>query len=434
MEKGNLIQWLKTVGDPVRSGEVLAEIETDKATMEVEALADGVLSRILVPAGTQDVAVSQVIGLMTTKDEVSPTRSDSLPAKTSAIVSSSATTATVAPVSGGVRPLAKATPKPNGHGIGRIFASPIARRLMSEAGLNATSLIGTGPRGRILERDVSAALATRVIDEKAKRELEEHPSKAALAEPSAPELAHDIKLEASFEGGSFVEVPHDPMRLTIARRLSESKRMIPHFYLSAECIIDSLLSLRQQFNDAAPSRPDGERAYRLSVNDFVIRALALALNQVPDANVSFSETALLRHRHADIGVAVAITGGLMTPIVRRAETKSIATISNEIKELAARAKTRRLKLEEYQGGTASVSNLGMYGVRDFAAIVNPPQASILAVGAGTRRLVVTNDKPAVATVMIVTLSVDHRAIDGASAAELLSAFKALIENPMTILA
>jgi pyruvate dehydrogenase E2 component (dihydrolipoamide acetyltransferase) len=435
MEKGNLIQWLKAVGDPVRSGEVLAEIETDKATMEVEASADGVLSRILVPAGTQDVAVSQVIGLMTTEDEVSPRRSNSLPAKTpTAVVSSSAATATVAAVSGGVSPLAKTAPKPNGHGIGRIFASPIARRLMSEARLNASSLIGTGPRGRILERDVSTALAARATDAKAKEELAVQTPTAAPAAPIAPEIVHDRKLEALFEAGSFVEVPHDPMRLTIARRLSESKRTIPHFYLSAECTIDSLLSLRQQFNDAAPSGRDGERAYRLSVNDFVIRALALALNQVPDANVSFSETSLLRHRHADIGVAVAIAGGLMTPIVRHAETKSIATISNEIKELAARAKTRRLKPEEYQGGTASVSNLGMYGVRDFAAIVNPPQASILAVGAGTRRMVVTNDKPAVATVMIVTLSVDHRAIDGASAAELLSAFKALIENPMTILA
>jgi pyruvate dehydrogenase E2 component (dihydrolipoamide acetyltransferase) len=431
MEKGNLIQWLKAVGDPVRSGEVLAEIETDKATMEVEASADGVLSRILVAAGTQDVAVSQVIGLMTTEDEASPGRSDSLPAETpTAIASSSAAIAAVAPGSGAVPPLAKTASKPNGHGIDRIFASPIARRLMSEGGLNASSLIGTGPRGRILERDVSAALAARATDAKTKEELA---TATPTAAPSAPEMVHDSKLRALFEAGSFVEVPHDPMRLTIARRLSESKRMIPHFYLSAECIIDSLLSLRQQFNDAAPSRPDGERAYRLSVNDFVIRALALALNQVPDANVSFSETSLLRHRHADIGVAVAIAGGLMTPIVRHAETKSIAAISNEIKELAARAKTRRLKPEEYQGGTASVSNLGMYGVRDFAAIVNPPQASILAVGAGTRRMVVTNDKPAVATIMIVTLSVDHRAIDGASAAELLSAFKALIENPVTIL-
>jgi pyruvate dehydrogenase E2 component (dihydrolipoamide acetyltransferase) len=304
---------------------------------------------------------------------------------------------------------------------------------MSEAGLNATSIVGTGPRGRILERDVSAALAARAADAKAKQEVAVQ-TPALAAPPSAPEVVQDSKLNALFGAGSFVEVPHDPMRLTIARRLSESKRTIPHFYLSADCAIDSLLSLRQQFNDAAPSGRDGERAYRLSVNDFVIRALALALNQVPDANVSFSETSLLRHRHADVGVAVAIAGGLMTPIVRHAETKSIATISNEIKELAARAKTRRLKPEEYQGGTASVSNLGMYGVRDFAAIVNPPQASILAVGAGQQRMVVTDGKPAVATMMTVTLSVDHRAIDGASAAELLSAFQTLIENPITMLA
>jgi pyruvate dehydrogenase E2 component (dihydrolipoamide acetyltransferase) len=434
MEKGNLIQWLKAVGDPVRSGEVLAEVETDKATMEVEASADGILSRILVPAGTQDVAVSQVIGLMTTEDEASPRRSGALSAETpTAIASSSASIAMTAPGSDAVPPLAKTAPKSNGHGGGRILASPIARRLMSEAGLNATSIVGTGPRGRILERDVSAALAARAAHAKAKQEVAVQ-TPALAAPPSAPEVVQDSKLNALFGAGSFVEVPHDPMRLTIARRLSESKRTIPHFYLSADCAIDSLLSLRQQFNDAAPSGRDGERAYRLSVNDFVIRALALALNQVPDANVSFSETSLLRHRHADVGVAVAIAGGLMTPIVRHAETKSIATISNEIKELAARAKTRRLKPEEYQGGTASVSNLGMYGVRDFAAIVNPPQASILAVGAGQQRMVVTGGNPAVATMMTVTLSVDHRAIDGASAAELLSAFKTLIENPITMLA
>jgi pyruvate dehydrogenase E2 component (dihydrolipoamide acetyltransferase) len=434
MEKGNLIQWLKAVGDSVRSGEVLAEIETDKATMEVEAAADGVLSQILVSAGTQDVPVSQVIGLMTTVDEASG-RHLVLAAKTpTAFVASSPATKTTAAVSRRASLFGEAAPKSNGHEIERIFASPIARRLMSEAGLNARSLIGTGPRGRILERDVSAALADRATEAKAAQELAAHPLTAAPDAPRALEPVRDGKLTALFEAGSFVEVPHDPMRLTIARRLSESKQTIPHFYLSAECIIDSLLSLRQQFNDAAPAGRNGERAYRLSVNDFVIRALALALNRVPDANVSFSETALLRHRHADIGVAVAVPGGLMTPIVRHAETKSIATISNEIKELAARAKTRKLKLEEYQGGTASVTNLGMYGVRDFAAIVNPPQASILSVGAGTRRMVVVDDQPVVATIMIVTLSVDHRAIDGASAAVLLSSFKALIENPVTILA
>jgi len=433
MEKGNLIQWLKAVGDPVRSGDVLAEIETDKATMEVEAAADGVLSKILVAAGTQDVPVSQIIGSMTTANDTVPQSSDSRPADTpAAVVSAPVSTAAIAQEAA---PLAAASsPMANGQDTGRVFASPIARRLMTEAGLDATSIAGTGPHGRILERDVSAALAAREVEARAKKEAATQVQvQSPPATSPAPEASGDDRIKALFEAGSFVEVANSSMRLTIARRLSESKRTVPHFYLSADCMIDALLSLRQQFNEAAPSGRDGERAYRLSVNDFVVRALALALHQVPDANVSFSEAALLRHRHADIGVAVAIPDGLMTPIVRRAETKSLATISNEIRDLAARAKTRKLKPEEYQGGTSSVSNLGMYGVRDFAAIVNPPQASILAVGAGEQRVVVRDGKPAVGTVMSVTLSVDHRAVDGATGAQLLSAFKALIEQPMTML-
>jgi pyruvate dehydrogenase E2 component (dihydrolipoamide acetyltransferase) len=403
--------------------------------MEVEAAADGVLSRILVAAGTLDVPVSQIIGSMTTEDDTSPERPDPRPVETSAIVASAPVSAVAITLQDpAAPPSAVSLPMANGHDTGRVFASPIARRLMAEAGLDAASVTGTGPHGRILERDVSAALAAREVDARTKREAAAQVQMQTLAAtPLAAEAGGDDKIKALFEAGSFVEVPNDSMRLTIARRLSESKRTVPHFYLSTDCMIDALLSLRQQFNDAAPSGRDGERSYRLSVNDFVVRALALALHQVPDANVSFSEAALLRHRYADIGVAVAIPGGLMTPIVRRAETKSLATISNEIKELAARAKTRRLKPEEYQGGTASVSNLGMYGVRDFAAIVNPPQASILAVGAGEQRVVVRDGKPAVGTVMTVTLSVDHRAVDGATGAELLSAFKALIEQPMTML-
>jgi pyruvate dehydrogenase E2 component (dihydrolipoamide acetyltransferase) len=435
MEKGNLIQWLKAVGDPVRSGDVLAEIETDKATMEVEAAVDGVLSRILVAAGTQDVPVSQIIGSMTTEDDARPESPDPRQVEMpTAAASAPVPTPTVARQAQAAPPLAEPSPIANGHDAGRVFASPIARRLMSEAGLDAASITGTGPHGRILERDVGAALAAREVDAKANREAAAQTQMPGLpATAPVAEATGDDRIKALFEAGSFVEVPHDSMRLTIARRLSESKRTVPHFYLSADCMIDPLLSLRQQFNEAAPSGRDGERAYRLSVNDFVVRALALALHQVPDANVSFSEAALLQHRHADIGVAVAIEGGLMTPIVRRAETKSLATISNEIKELAARAKARRLKPEEYQGGTASVSNLGMYGVRNFAAIVNPPQASILAVGAGEQRVVIRDGMPAVGTVMTVTLSVDHRAIDGATGAELLSAFKVLIEQPMTML-
>ncbi|TPJ72896.1 pyruvate dehydrogenase complex dihydrolipoamide acetyltransferase [Mesorhizobium sp. B2-7-1] len=428
MEKGNLIQWLKAVGDPVRAGDVLAEIETDKATMEVEAAVDGVLISIAVPAGSIDVPVNQTIGALAADGE------------TVEAVSATAQAAPAEPSMPIVLP--EAVPAPaasmsNGQDEGRVFASPIARRLMAQAGIEAAHVTATGPHGRIVERDVKQAIEARAA--KAKAEI---PGKPAVADiPAAPSAAipaqslaeADARLKNLFEPGSFEEVAHDSMRLTIARRLSEAKRTVPHFYLTADCEIDALAALRRQFNEAAPTHRDGARAYRLSVNDFVIRALALALHRVPDANVSFTEGALLRHRHADIGVAVAIPGGLMTPIVRKAETKTLAVISNEIKELAARARTRSLRPDEYQGGTASVSNLGMYGVRDFAAIINPPQASILAVGAGEERVVARDGKPEVRTLMTVTLSVDHRAIDGATGAELLSAFKALIEQPMTML-
>ena len=424
MEKGNLIQWLKAVGDPVRAGDVLAEIETDKATMEVEATADGVLVSIAVPAGSIDVPVNQAIGALTTEDDKTPAPVAEAGPAAQAALSETPAVAVLEPA--------------NGHDGGRIFASPIARRLMAEAGIEARDLTGTGPHGRILERDVKLALEARAVRAvpvetaraPAPADLPAARPQAAVAQ--APAEA-DGRIRSLFEPGSFEEVPHNSMRLTIARRLSEAKRTVPHFYLSADCALDALLALRRQFNEAAPTGGDGTRGYRLSVNDFIVRALALALNRVADANVSFTEGALLRHRHADIGIAVAIPGGLMTPIVRKAETKTLAAISNEIKDLATRAKARSLKPDEYQGGTASISNLGMYGVRDFAAIINPPQASILAVGAGEERVVAKNGKAEVCTMMTVRLSVDHRAVDGATGAELLSAFKALIEEPMAML-
>ncbi|MBN9549582.1 MAG: pyruvate dehydrogenase complex dihydrolipoamide acetyltransferase [Alphaproteobacteria bacterium] len=426
MEKGNLIQWLKAVGDPVRAGDVLVEIETDKATMEVEAAVDGVLISIAVPAGSIDVPVNQTIGALAADGETVeavPATAPAAPAESSLPI--------ILPEA------APAASTSNGQDQGRVFASPIARRLMAQAGIRAADVTATGPHGRIVERDVKQAIEARAVE--AKVEIPGKPAVADIAAaPSAAIPAQapaeaDARLKNLFELGSFEEVAHDAMRLTIARRLSEAKRTVPHFYLTADCEIDGLMVLRQQFNDAAPTLREGARAYKLSVNDFVLRALALALHRVPDANVSFTEGALLRHRHADIGVAVAIPGGLMTPIIRKAETKTLAAISNEIKELAARARTRSLRPGEYQGGTASVSNLGMYGVRDFAAIINPPQASILAVGAGEERVVARNGKPEVRTLITVTLSVDHRAIDGATGAELLSAFKALIEQPMTML-
>ncbi len=416
MEKGNLIQWLKAVGDKVRAGDILAEIETDKATMEVEAAADGTLVSIVVPAGTADVAVNRLIGSLAAEGE---TAAPAIPL--------TATNGTQVAQPAPLTVETQQSPVMNGSDAGRIFASPIARRLMAEAKLDPASLTGSGPRGRILERDVNDALAAREAAAKSETTHQAEP-----LEPSA-EKSTSSGVKALFEAGSYVEVPHDQMRLTIAHRLLEAKRTIPHFYLSADCTIDAMLALREQFNDAAPKTADGAIAYKLSLNDFVIRALALALRQVPDANVSFTESSLLRHASADIGVAVAIPGGLMTPIVRRAETKTLSAISNEVKDLAARAKIRKLKPEEYQGGTASVSNLGIYGVRDFAAIINPPQASILAVGGSEQRMIVRDGAPVVATVMSVTLSVDHRAIDGATGAQLLSAFKALVERPMAML-
>lgn len=426
MEKGNLVQWLKAVGDKVCAGDALVEIETDKATMEVQAAADGVLLSIVVPMGTRDIAVNQLIGSIAAEGESVGKPGD--PSRFAA-----PTTDASLPANAPVLTHAPAVPAINGADAGRIFASPIARRLMVEAGLDPATVAGSGPRGRILERDIGAALAA------ARTAVAAAHGEAKSNEPHAepvqrlPALSDDGRVRALFEAGSYVEAPHDSMRLTIARRLSEAKLTVPHFYLSADCAIDALLALRQQFNDAAPASRDGERAYRLSVNDFVIRALALALMQVPDANVSFTETAMLRHARADIAVAVAVPGGLMTPIVRGAETKTLAAISNEVKELAARARSRQLRPDEYQGGTSSVSNLGMYGVKDFAAIVNPPQASILAVGKGEQRVIARDGAPAVATLMSVTLSADHRAIDGATGAQLLSAFKALIERPMATL-
>ncbi|TPI38135.1 pyruvate dehydrogenase complex dihydrolipoamide acetyltransferase [Mesorhizobium sp. B3-1-9] len=426
MEKGNLVQWLKAVGDPVRAGDVLVEIETDKATMEVEAAVDGVLISITVPAGSIDVPINQTIGALAAEGETAA------PAPAAAVAApAESSLPTVLPEA------PPATSAPNGQDDGRVFASPIARRLMAEAGIEAADVTGTGPHGRIVERDARQAIEARAANAKTeasgKPAVADIPAAPSDAIPAQAPAEADARLKTLFDPGSFEEVAHDSMRLTIARRLSEAKRTVPHFYLTADCEIDALMALRQQFNDAAPTHRDGARGYKLSVNDFVIRALALVLHRVPDANVSFTEGALLRHRHADIGVAVAIPGGLMTPIVRKAETKTLAVISNEIKELAARARTRSLRPDEYQGGTASVSNLGMYGVRDFAAIINPPQASILAVGAGEERVVARNGKPEVRTLMTVTLSVDHRAIDGVTGAELLSAFKALIEQPMTML-
>ncbi|BCB19852.1 pyruvate dehydrogenase complex dihydrolipoamide acetyltransferase [Bosea sp. ANAM02] len=429
MEKGNLAKWLKKEGDTIKSGDIIAEIETDKATMEVEAVDEGVLAKIVVPEGTADVAVNEIIGVIAGEGE--DAKSVSAPAAGGAAPAKAEAPKAEAPKAEAPAPAAAApAAAPASAGGSRAFASPLARRIAKDAGLDLNAIKGSGPHGRIVEKDVEAA----------RKGGGAKAAPAAAAAPSAPKPAaaplasgpSDEQVKKLFEPGSYEEIPHDGMRKTIARRLTEAKQTIPHFYVTLDCELDALLKLRAELNAAAPEK-DGKPAYKLSVNDMVIKALALALKAVPDANVSWTDGAMLKHKHADVGVAVSIPGGLITPIIRDACHKTLSQISNEMKDMAARAKARKLRPEEYQGGTTAVSNLGMFGVKDFAAVVNPPHATILAVGAGEQRVVVKGGQPAVATVMSVTLSTDHRAVDGALGAELLQAFKGYIEKPMAML-
>lgn len=302
----------------------------------------------------------------------------------------------------------------------RVFASPLARRLAKEAGIDIARIQGTGPHGRVVMRDVEGAKSGKGLIA---------PAAAAGGAAIAPSMS-DQQIRAMFADGSYEVIPHDNMRKVIAQRLTQSKQTIPHFYLSVDCNLDKLLAARTEINATAPKGEDGKPAYKLSVNDFVIKALAMALQRVPDANATWTEGGMLKHKHSDVGVAVSIPGGLITPVVRKAESKSISAISAEMKDYAARARNKKLKPEEYQGGTTAVSNLGMYGIKEFSAVINPPHATILAVGVGEERAVVKGGKIEVANVMTVTLSTDHRAVDGALGAELISAFKLLIENPV----
>lgn len=445
MEEGTLSKWLVKEGDKISSGDVIAEIETDKATMEVEAVDEGTLARIVVPEGTQGVKVNSVIAILAAEGEDVAAAAGSADAATAAKAESApkraveepqpkaaeAAPAAPAAVQPAAQPSAPAQSGASSTG-GRVFASPLARRIASEAGIDLSAVKGSGPHGRIVKADVEAALAGGVA---ATAPAAQAAAPAAAAAPAVQPMSDDAVLRL-FEEGSYELVPHDSMRRTIARRLVEAKATIPHFYLTVDCQIDALLALRKQMNDSAPmvKTEKGEvPAFKLSVNDFVIKAYALALKAVPDANVSWTESAMVKHKHVDVGVAVSIPGGLITPIVRRAEEKTLSAISNEMKDLAARARNRKLKPEEYQGGSGAVSNLGMFGIREFAAVINPPHATILAVGAGEERAVVKNGQIVAANVMTVTLSTDHRAVDGALGAELLAAFKRYIEQPLTML-
>ncbi len=443
MEEGNLAKWLVKEGDKVGPGDVIAEIETDKATMEVEAVDEGVIAKLVVPAGTEAVKVNAVIAILAADGEdvaaaaaggggapapKAEAKAEAPKADAKAETPKADAPKTEAAPAAAPAPAAKAAPQ-SGE---RTFASPLARRIAKDAGVDVAAVTGTGPHGRVVRADVEAAIAGGGAKA---APASKAPAGAPAAAP-APKGASDEQTLKLFAEGSYELIPHDNMRKTIGRRLAEAKATVPHFYLTIDVELDALLALRTQINAGAPVKKTekGEvPAFKLSVNDMVIKAMALSLRDVPAANVSWTDSAMVQHKHADVGVAVSIPGGLITPIIRKAEEKSLSTISNEMKDLAGRAKSRKLKPEEYQGGTTAVSNLGMFGVKDFAAIVNPPHATILAVGAGEQRAVVKNGEIKVANVMSVTLSTDHRAVDGALGAELMQAFKRYIENPMSML-
>lgn len=421
MTEGTLAKWLKKEGDRIKSGDVIAEIETDKATMEVEAVDEGVLGKILVAAGTEGVAVNAPIAVLIEAGEAVPTGPSQSQAATPAATPAPTPTPAPAPAP---------TPAPmvgreDGHdaaGAGaRIFASPLARRMAEQAGIDLTRLTGSGPNGRIVKADIDAARGKQVPAGVAS------PSAApVMTQPAAPAGPKSADIVAPHDA-----IAHSSMRKVIARRLQAAKQTIPHFYLTMDIELDALLKLRADLNAHAPK--EGPGAFKLSVNDLIIKACAVALRRVPAANASFTDDAMIRYHDVDISVAVAIPDGLITPIIRKADQKGLAAISNEMKDLAARAKAGKLKPEEFQGGSFSISNLGMYGITSFSAIINPPQGAIIAIGAGEKRPVVRGAELAIATVMTVTLSCDHRVVDGATGAEFLAVLKGLIEAPLSLM-
>jgi pyruvate dehydrogenase E2 component (dihydrolipoamide acetyltransferase) len=426
MTEGTLARWLKKEGDTVTAGDVIAEIETDKATMEVEAVDEGVLGKILVADGTAGVQVNAPIAILVEAGEAVP----SGPAAKAEPAPPKPETADNAPKPSAAQAPATAQPAPvtNGHDKGeRVFASPLARRMAQQAGIALDGIHGSGPNGRIIKADIEAAQAggAKAPAQAAAPAPAAAPTPAPVAAAAAPAPRPVMIL------GAHKLVPNTTMRKVIARRLSESKQVIPHFYVTADLEIDALMKLRADLNAKSPK--DGPSAFKLSVNDLVIKATAAALRRVPAANASWTEDAIALYDNVDISIAVATDGGLITPIIRRADQKGVATISNEMKDLATRARAGKLKPEEFQGGGFSISNLGMYGVKSFSAIINPPQGGILAVGAGEPRAVVKDGALAVATVMTCTLSVDHRVVDGAVAAEWMAAFKAIVQDPLSLM-
>lgn len=401
MTEGNLVRWLKSEGDVVKAGQVLAEIETDKATMEVEAVDEGTLAKIVVPAGTEGVSVNSLIALLLEEGEDASGLEALLTEVTAGIVpqASSSSSAEVSTAIAAPSVMSTGGEKESGE---RLFASPLARRIAEQNKVDLRTINGSGPHGRIVKADVEGTVLV---------------SSTAVAAGPQPIIYGDA---------GYVDLPLNNMRKVIARRLTESKQQVPHFYLNVDCELDALLKLRSEINQRLENG-------KLSVNDFIVRACALALIKVPEANVSWMDTYIRQFQAADISVAVAIDGGLVTPVVRSANLKTLKDISSEVKILADKARTGKLAPEDYQGGSFTISNLGMYGIKQFSAIINPPQACILAVGAGEERVVVKNREIKTATVMSCTLSADHRAVDGAVGSRFLEAFKALIEDPLSLL-
>ena len=404
MTEGTLARWLKHEGDRIAAGDVIAEIETDKATMEVEAVDEGVLGKILVPDGTAGVKVNDPIAVLVEDGKAAESAPVPAPPK---------------PAAAAPAPIVPKPPVANGHASDeRLFASPLARRMAQQAGIDLHAVKGSGPGGRIVRADIDAF-------QKPASAPEESHAPAQAPQPPAPRAAP-----------AEITAPHDRLPLSgvkrvTARRLTEAKQTIPHFYVTVDVELDALLKLRVDLNAKSPK--DGAGAFKLSVNDLLIKACAVALRRVPKVNASWSDDAIIQYHNVDIAVAVSIPDGLITPIIRQADRKGLAAISTEAKALIERARAGKLKPEEFQGGSFSISNMGMYGVREFAAIINPPQAAILAVASAEQRPVVKNGALAIATVMTCTISVDHRVIDGALAAEWLAAFKSIVEDPLSLM-
>lgn len=432
MEEGTLAKWTVKEGDSVSSGDIIAEIETDKATMEVEAVDEGVVGKILIDAGTENVKVNAAIAVLLEDGESAGDIDMASLQGTSQDIGGGTPSAPVAPeapqsaqpatsLNGSAKPLAGS---PVASLSGRIHASPVAKRIAKAEGLDIAAVKGTGPHGRVVKRDIEKALK----DGTGKPGGTSQPSTAFV--PSVASIDNRL-----YPADSYEAIKLDGMRKVIAKRLTQSfNGEVPHFPLNIDVSLDNLLAARKNINALSPNpEKDPDHAYKVSVNDFIIKASALALKKVPAANASYTDEAILLHKHADIGVAVAIDGGLITPIVWKAEQKGLIEISRSVKDMATRAKTRKLKPEEYQGGTFSISNLGMFGIKSFASIINQPQGAIMSVGAGEERVVVRNGQMVIETMMTVTLTCDHRVVDGAVGAAFLSAFKGFIEEPASML-